>query len=162
MSSDQAVLLVFVVCSALWILNVDASVKLKSPKRASHRLTGNTARLFERQARKDFGPLGIRSPAYKDYVRRCSDSKGSRKGEVLYFDTTPFILNEPGLCSGKVYLIIAIHSYPPYRNRRDMIRQTWGSVRQIGDKRIKLVFFVGKIDSKSLQRELQAESRKYR
>lgn len=151
--------LAFFIGSVFLIINAEARLRLRRP---THRLLGDTALMFEQKARQDFGPLGIRSKAYKAYVHKCSDAKGARKGQVLYFDTTPYILNEPHLCSGKVYLIITIHSYPPYRNRRDMIRQTWGSIRQIGDRRIKLVFFVGKIESESLQQELQTESKKYR
>lgn len=113
------------------------------------------------KAKKDFGPSGVDSPEYQQVAKKCSENK-RHVGDFLYVDRTPFLIDEPHLCEGAVFMLIAVHTNAPYSDRRDAIRQTWGSVRQVGNKRLKLVFFLGNSGFKGLQKEIVKESAKHR
>lgn len=113
------------------------------------------------KAHQSFGKKGVASPEYQRVAKKCSENR-RRVGDLLYVDRTPFLIDEPHLCDGAVFMLIAVHTNAPYMDRRDAIRQTWGSVRQVGNKRLKLVFFLGNSGFKVLQKQIVEESAKHR
>ena len=54
-----------------------------------------------------------------------------------------YIASNPELCKRDPYLLFLIASSHLNRNRRDVIRQTWGSVKDYQNKRIQVLFIVG-------------------
>ncbi len=61
------------------------------------------------------------------------------------------------------FLLIFIHSAPDHILKRDVIRTTWGNVRNLNALNMRIVFLVGQIDdSRSrLQRELEDENQRF-
>lgn len=101
----------------------------------------------------------VESREFEEVRRKCARS--SLTPRVVH-DSFPYVINEPDLCAGDVFLVIAVHSRLSYHARRQIIRQTWGSVRQYESQRIQIVFFVAATSSKKDQEALLIESRTYR
>ena len=68
------------------------------------------------------------SQEFKYYEGRCGLQKNA---PLLNFPSFHYMLNEPNKCAGQVFIIFVVHSAAGYRLRRDLIRNTWGSVRQV-------------------------------
>lgn len=49
-----------------------------------------------------------------------------------------------GWCGDSLYLLVLVHSQPEHFKERQLIRRTWGSVGEVGGRRVKLVFLLGK------------------
>ena len=47
-------------------------------------------------------------------------------------------------CGDKLYLLVMVHSHPEHFKERELIRRTWGSVRDINGWGVRLVFLLGK------------------
>lgn len=90
-------------------------------------------------------------------------NKSEEEMEGIYFQKRKEVVNEfvykyvikPGsrTCSNGTFLVILVHSKPSYRERREAIRKTWGSVANAGksrwptnkefDVQISLIFVTG-------------------
>jgi len=49
-----------------------------------------------------------------------------------------------GWCGDSLYLLVLVQSQPEHFKERELIRRTWGSVRAVAGRRVKLVFLLGK------------------
>ena len=49
-----------------------------------------------------------------------------------------------GWCGDTLYLLVLVQSQPEHFKERQLIRRTWGSVRAVGGRRVKLLFLLGK------------------
>ena len=73
-------------------------------------------------------------------------------------------LNNATICSSETFLLFLINSAPENRERRELIRETWGSVKQYNGVQIRVVFLVGErlepnnMSSGELHERLKAES----
>nr|CAB3224883.1 lactosylceramide 1,3-N-acetyl-beta-D-glucosaminyltransferase-like [Phallusia mammillata] len=63
--------------------------------------------------------------------------------------------------SDRYFMVIVVKSAVKLRRRRQMIRDTWGSVNTINGKRFAVVFVVGKVTNETLQNEIALESQQY-
>lgn len=53
------------------------------------------------------------------------------------------MLNTPNLCKEGVYLLILVRSIPGNELRRKIIRRTWGSLKKVKDKLVRVAFLFG-------------------
>ena len=52
-------------------------------------------------------------------------------------------LNNASVCSREVFLLFVVNSAPEHREERQLIRETWGSVKEYSGAQIRVVFLVG-------------------
>lgn len=55
----------------------------------------------------------------------------------------PMLINQPNICKDKPFLLMVLKSLIPQFERRQAIRETWGKVGEIGDKKVVTVFLIG-------------------
>lgn len=94
-------------------------------------------------------PFKDLEPNYK----KCAKSAKSK-----FLDNTSFIMEQKNICKGRVSIIIGIHSNNPNYHRRQIIRETFGSIRRIQNYTIRLAFIVGRSSSESDQLKLVKEN----
>ena len=86
----------------------------------------------------------------------------TRCGQCNNF-TYPATIENAGLCpDSDVFLVMLVTSYPTHWNVRDVIRDTWGSVREHRGYRIRLMFVLGRPKAWDGQKMLETESEKYK
>ncbi|XP_046334715.2 beta-1,3-galactosyltransferase 1-like [Haliotis rufescens] len=65
-------------------------------------------------------------------------------------------------CSrGSLFLIIVVHSAPMNKNKRDLIRTSFGSVESYRDNRLAVVFCLGAVRQQSVHESINRESQHY-
>ena len=118
---------------------------------------------IEEEIQSDFGPNGRHNWKFTDLKKRCSNGKNTAE-EFKYIDTTAFLKEESDMCSraGEVFTVVAVHSKPSHKLRRDAIRSTWGSMKFVNTKRIILAFFLGLTNDDKVRKSNEEESEKYR
>ena len=52
-------------------------------------------------------------------------------------------LNNASVCSREVFLLFVVNSAPEHREERQLIRETWGSVKEYSGAQIRVVFLIG-------------------
>lgn len=57
--------------------------------------------------------------------------------------TYPLLINQPRLCDGKPFLLLAIKSLIPHFDRRQAIRETWGRAGVLANRTVVTVFLLG-------------------
>lgn len=57
--------------------------------------------------------------------------------------TYPMLINQPGICDGKPFLLLAVKSLIPHFDRRQAIRETWGRAGVFGNRIVVTVFLLG-------------------
>ncbi|KAJ7308160.1 hypothetical protein JRQ81_008675 [Phrynocephalus forsythii] len=75
----------------------------------------------------------------------------------------PLLLDQPEKCSGEVFLLLAIKSWPGNYERREMIRRTWGQERAVAGLPVRRVFLSGvapggALEARRLNRLLRLEA----
>uniref|UniRef100_A0A8D2KSX0 Hexosyltransferase n=1 Tax=Varanus komodoensis TaxID=61221 RepID=A0A8D2KSX0_VARKO len=55
----------------------------------------------------------------------------------------PMLINHPEKCSGETYLLIVVKSIITQHDRREAIRRTWGQEKELGGKKIRVLFLLG-------------------
>ncbi|KAK0052541.1 lactosylceramide -n-acetyl-beta-d-glucosaminyltransferase [Biomphalaria pfeifferi] len=69
-----------------------------------------------------------------------------------------YLIENPNACEGvPVDVLIYIHSSPENREMRSAIRETWGSTNTFSDISVKLIFFIGGVNDKDLQLQIETE-----
>jgi len=79
-------------------------------------------------------------------LNSITDYEGPGEADRL-LDLSPFsyvVTPGGGWCEDSLYLLVLVHSRPEHFKERELIRRTWGSVRNINGWRVKLVFLMGK------------------
>lgn len=84
--------------------------------------------------------------------------------DETFYNHTPFsyIIEEPDLCAGDVFMLNYVQSSSEHFERRALIRETWGSLRYANAEPVKLLFVIGIPKSKEIQMRLEDESDHYR
>ena len=73
-------------------------------------------------------------------------------------------INNATICSSETFLLFLINSAPEHREKREMIRETWGSVKLYNGAQIRVVFLFGErpkpnnMSSEALNERLKTES----
>ncbi|KAL3066374.1 hypothetical protein OYC64_016348 [Pagothenia borchgrevinki] len=57
--------------------------------------------------------------------------------------TYPMLINQPHICKGKPFLLLAVKSLIPHFDRRQAIRETWGRAGVIANRSVVTVFLLG-------------------
>ncbi|KAF7643309.1 hypothetical protein LDENG_00241990 [Lucifuga dentata] len=57
--------------------------------------------------------------------------------------TYPMLINQPHVCDGKPYLLLAVKSLVPHFDRRQAIRESWGRVGVLANRTVVTVFLLG-------------------
>ncbi|XP_076455857.1 beta-1,3-galactosyltransferase 1-like [Babylonia areolata] len=73
----------------------------------------------------------------------------------------PFLLNEPGTCRAETELVVVVVTAPNNTEDRQVVRETWGSLRDHPQHQVALVFLLGSVRDPGLQARLVAESRQH-
>lgn len=73
-----------------------------------------------------------------------------------------YLINAKSICNNSdVFMITFVHTSPDHYKQRMMIRETWGNTRNFPDKRVLVVFLMGKAPSKFAQDSLYLEGERY-
>ncbi|XP_021936070.1 beta-1,3-galactosyltransferase 1-like isoform X2 [Zootermopsis nevadensis] len=83
------------------------------------------------------------------------DMPASDRKMLLDIDDFRFHMNQPS-CQGTPVMVTLVHSAPKNRDKRVLIRNTWGSIIQGS-----LLFLLGEVDSPLLQVSLESENDRY-
>ncbi|XP_068583065.1 N-acetyllactosaminide beta-1,3-N-acetylglucosaminyltransferase 2a [Cebidichthys violaceus] len=57
--------------------------------------------------------------------------------------TYPMLINQPRVCDGKPFLLLAVKSLIPHFDRRQAIRETWGRAGVLANRTVATVFLLG-------------------
>ena len=92
-------------------------------------------------------------------IRTAGLDKVKEQNSLLRPLFSHYLLNNENTCSGKVDVLICVHTHPSHSKVRDVIRQTWANQKHWLTYRVRTLFFTGitSID-KSLQEALEMES----
>jgi len=78
----------------------------------------------------------------------------ARPDKLLDLEDFQFVLSPPqSTCGDKLYFLVLVHSEPDHFKERDLIRQTWGSVRRMNGWEVRTVFLLGQYSKKTVQAE---------
>ncbi|CAH1792064.1 unnamed protein product, partial [Owenia fusiformis] len=72
-----------------------------------------------------------------------------------------YLVKEETICAHNPFMLIFIHTAPKNSVRRNTIRKTWGSVRNIKGYRIELIFLLGVALNRSTNDDIVQESKQY-
>ena len=73
-----------------------------------------------------------------------------------------YLINEPHFCFNKdIKILVMVHSLPKHREQRDLIRETWASVKNHIGWGVQTVFLLGHTENEALQDEINEESKMY-
>ncbi|XP_075947858.1 N-acetyllactosaminide beta-1,3-N-acetylglucosaminyltransferase 2a [Anarhichas minor] len=61
--------------------------------------------------------------------------------------TYPMLINQPRVCDGKPFLLLAVKSLTPHFDRRQAIRETWGRAGVLANRTVATVFLLGSTSS---------------
>ena len=95
------------------------------------------------------------------YIKTTLMTKSKAIG--LHFDISnlQYPLNPQNECSEQdLYLLVYIHSAPENFDRRDIIRSTWGRVKEHNGTKVQLMFIMGTTSNLTHMQEIQTESSK--
>ena len=67
-------------------------------------------------------------------------------------------LNNASVCSSDVFLLFVVNSAREHKEEREVIRETWGSVKEYSGAQIRTVFLVGELSTGQSNEPLKAES----
>ena len=67
-------------------------------------------------------------------------------------------LNNANVCSSDVFLLFVVNSAREHREEREVIRETWGSIKEYGGAQIRTVFLVGELSTGQSNERLKVES----
>lgn len=98
-------------------------------------------------------PKGRGEEEFKTIEKLHASKLQVSKKFVLNATALSFIINNASICkthksSGKlgsgIYFMIIVHSAPEHFAARQAIRSTWGSIKSLKNKKIRLIFLLGK------------------
>ena len=103
--------------------------------------------------------------SYLLFIR--NSKKAQLSNPLLHKHQYKFLLNNQNICDKDTFLVICVSTDPQHINMRNLIRQTWGSVKDYNGARIRVVFFMGERmlrtpkQTEYLSRELEMESERF-
>ncbi|KAK6165642.1 hypothetical protein SNE40_022531 [Patella caerulea] len=81
--------------------------------------------------------------------------------DLLNHHNFNYILNSEVCAQNKLYIVAFIHSATEKRKERDLIRNTWGRVKQIRGELIAAIFVLAATSNQTLQQEIETEAKAY-
>lgn len=95
----------------------------------------------------DTGPLNPCEPDYRVPTQIVDyNSLPQRFQDFLLHmrcRTYPMLINQPGVCDDKPFLLLAVKSLIPHFDRRQAIRETWGRAGVLANRTVVTVFLLG-------------------
>ena len=77
-----------------------------------------------------------------------------------------YIINQVDMCgsgnSSTPYMVVCVHSLPANREKRDAIRDTWGSIARNHSLTLRMLFLLGVSDGDHVETKLKSENNVYR
>lgn len=131
---------------------------LTERKMFKERLSPSENQYLQEKLVRSFGKNYGRSSSYKRIVRACSEDKKA-PGRVYNLNTSPYYWTQSDLCNGNTDLLVAVHTRPTNFANRQLIRDTYGSMKNIHGKRVVVAFFLGNPANPHIQRKISDEAR---
>ncbi|XP_078063875.1 beta-1,3-galactosyltransferase 9-like [Mustelus asterias] len=96
-------------------------------------------------------------------VSRLREAAAAFDPAALKPDAASFYrLSAPDVCSGSgPFLVSFVVSKPAHRGNREAIRQSWGSVREVGGRKVRTLFALGVPESPEEQEMIDREAARY-
>uniref|UniRef100_A0A3Q0KJU7 Hexosyltransferase n=2 Tax=Schistosoma mansoni TaxID=6183 RepID=A0A3Q0KJU7_SCHMA len=81
----------------------------------------------------------------------------------ILIENSDFIFSQSTYCykQTNLWILIAVHTHPNHRQKRDLIRGTWGSLRRVNNRKIGILFFMGLSNDLKEQKLIEEEERIY-
>ncbi|CAH8525395.1 unnamed protein product [Schistosoma haematobium] len=77
----------------------------------------------------------------------------------IFIENSKFIFSQSNFCNKQtnLWILIIVHTHPNHRQKRDLIRGTWGSLSRVNNRKIGVLFFMGLSNNFNEQKLIEEE-----
>ncbi|KAK4469876.1 hypothetical protein MN116_007384 [Schistosoma mekongi] len=105
--------------------------------------------------------LHVKNSHFNDIRKVFNLCAKHKEALPIPIENSDFIYDQPGFCfkQSNLWILITVHTHPSHRQKRDLIRGTWGSLSRVNNRKIAVLFFMGLSNNLTEQKMIEEEER---
>ncbi|CAH8481109.1 unnamed protein product [Schistosoma turkestanicum] len=105
--------------------------------------------------------LHVKDSHFVDIIKVFNLCAKSKEDVPMLIENSDFIFSQPNFCykQSNLWILLVVHTHPSHRQKRDLIRGTWGSLNRVKNRKIGVLFFMGLPNNSKEQKLIVEEER---